>query len=89
VGDGSMFLQADYNIDCSSARYRSYRSFATVMVLVYPVGVPVTYYLLLFFGHKRDSRIAGYSSMVRRIRVSTILTDDSEEQNSPLLCLCL
>ena len=65
VGDGSTFLKADYNINCSSGRYKSNRAFAWCMVLVYPVGVPLAYFLLLLVGRREGSSLAQYAEMVR------------------------
>ena len=42
------YLFVDYSIDCDSAYYLSMRPFAIVMVLIYPVGIPVLYFTLLF-----------------------------------------
>jgi hypothetical protein len=62
-----MFLQADYNIDCSSSRYQSSRSFATVMVLVYPAGVPMAYFALVYYGRKPGSRVAEEATAVSQL----------------------
>ena len=67
VGDGSRFMQADYNIDCSSSRYQSSRSFATLMVLVYPAGVPMAYFALLYYGRNPDSRVAEEATAVSQL----------------------
>lgn len=43
LDDGMSFLRADYSIVCSTARHAAYRAYASVMVFVYPVGIPVFY----------------------------------------------
>ena len=47
------YLRADYGISCSSDRYYMGRAYAIVMIFVYPVGVPVFYFWLLF-SHRQD-----------------------------------
>ncbi|KAG5183581.1 hypothetical protein JKP88DRAFT_263029 [Tribonema minus] len=39
----SWYLRADYSIVCYDKRYWSYAAYAAVMVLVYPVGIPILY----------------------------------------------
>ncbi len=42
------YLFADYSIDCDSERYLSVKPFAVVMILVYPIGIPMLYFTMLF-----------------------------------------
>lgn len=37
-GGSQSFLFVDYSVDCQSARYQMYRSYAIIMVCIYPVG---------------------------------------------------
>jgi hypothetical protein len=47
--EGSHFyLEADYSIECSSARYDFGVVWAAVFVMVYPVGIPCMYFYLLY-----------------------------------------
>lgn len=39
--DKSTYLRADMSIDCESSRYLNWRAYATLMVVLYPLGVPV------------------------------------------------
>ncbi|CAM9756463.1 unnamed protein product, partial [Laminaria digitata] len=52
VGDGKSYLRADYSISCDSDLYMFFRGYAILIVLVYPLGVPVTYAAILW--RKRD-----------------------------------
>ena len=47
-GDFGSFLKVDYSIDCSSERHATFQIYAIIMVLVYPVGVPLMYGVLLY-----------------------------------------
>ena len=38
---GKKFLRADYSIDCDGEEYDENRSYAKLMLLIYPVGVPM------------------------------------------------
>ncbi|GMI38133.1 hypothetical protein TeGR_g10821 [Tetraparma gracilis] len=46
-GYGS-FLKVDYSIDCTSSSHAAFEAYAVVMILVYPVGIPLMYFALLF-----------------------------------------
>jgi hypothetical protein len=50
--DGSKLLIADYSIDCKSPAYRYFAGYAGVMILVYPCGIPLAYYMILTYYHK-------------------------------------
>ena len=45
-GYGS-YLAVDLSIDCNSNQHKLYELFAYAMILVYPIGVPLTYFYLL------------------------------------------
>jgi hypothetical protein len=45
--DGSSYLIADYSISCNTDEHKFYTVYASVMVLVYPIGVPSVYLWLL------------------------------------------
>ena len=48
-GGGDVLLLArDLSIDCEEPRYESMRVFAILMVLIYPVGIPAMYAVLLW-----------------------------------------
>jgi hypothetical protein len=51
VKGDDVYLMADYSISCTSEAYYRARSYAVIMVFVYPIGVPLVYYLLLW-SHK-------------------------------------
>ena len=46
--DGNYYLRADYRIQCDSSKHRALQVFAGVMMVLYPVGIPVLYVFLLF-----------------------------------------
>ena len=49
VDDGdNYFLRADYSISCHSSRYYFIRVWASLMIFVYPVLVPMYYFRLLY-----------------------------------------
>lgn len=45
--DGSYLLVADYSVDCEDKEYQFYKIYAAFMVLLYPIGIPSLYLLLL------------------------------------------
>lgn len=50
--DGKKLLIADYSIDCRSDAYLYYALYAGFMILVYPCGIPLAYYMILTYYHK-------------------------------------
>lgn len=56
------FLYKDYSINCDDERYYAYRWYAALMILVYPIGTPLVYLVMLL--SKR--RILRSSSLVAR-----------------------
>ena len=46
------FLKADYRIVCGGAEYKEIKRNAIVAVLMYPVGIPLMYLLLLIAARK-------------------------------------
>ena len=47
LDDGNEYLRADYRILCSDNKHRALQLYAGIMVLVYPVGIPLMYAILL------------------------------------------
>ena len=48
LDDGHDYLRVDYSIDCDSNKHMILKSFAGVMIMVYPLGIPALFALLLF-----------------------------------------
>jgi hypothetical protein len=42
------YLRADYSIQCGTAKHTLYRVYAAFMVIIYPLGIPALYALLLW-----------------------------------------
>ena len=40
--------QTDYTVDCNSSSYQAYKAAAYIFILVYPVGVPACFGVLLY-----------------------------------------
>ena len=48
LDDGNNYFRADYTILCDSPKHRALEVYAGVMAIIYPVGIPALYSLLLF-----------------------------------------
>ena len=46
--DGVRLLYADVSIDMSSPTYQHYRAYAIIMMIIFPIGVPLFYVIMLF-----------------------------------------
>jgi len=40
-------LKVDYSIDCESSEHATFKLYAYLMIIVYPIGIPFMYYFLL------------------------------------------
>ena len=52
LDDGNLYLRADYTIACDSPKHRALQIYASLMILLYPMGIP-TLYACLLFRHRR------------------------------------
>lgn len=48
LDDGFIYLRADYTIECDSPTHKAFQVYAGVMILVYPVGIPLAYAMVLY-----------------------------------------
>jgi hypothetical protein len=57
------YLRADYSIQCGTAEHTLYRVYASIMVIIYPLGIPALYACLLW--RKRHKLSSNNKSSVR------------------------
>ncbi|CAM9381315.1 unnamed protein product, partial [Laminaria digitata] len=48
LDDGGEYLRADYRILCTDAKHRALQVYAAIMIVVYPVGIPLLFAVLLY-----------------------------------------
>lgn len=48
--NGEVLLKTDYGIDCESDTHKSFRTFAGLMILFYPIGVPAFFLAMVSIG---------------------------------------
>jgi hypothetical protein len=46
--DRTSHLKVDYNLDCKADNYGLFKAYAWIMVMIYPVGIPLGYFIMLF-----------------------------------------
>ena len=51
--DGFLKLQADFSLDCSSPRHIFMQLYASIMLCIWPIGMPLCFYILLY-SNKND-----------------------------------
>ncbi|CAM9683378.1 unnamed protein product, partial [Choristocarpus tenellus] len=51
--DDKTYLRADYSLECTSDRHQAFQVYATVMIFVYPLGIPMLYGYI-FFANRKD-----------------------------------
>ncbi|CAM9835026.1 unnamed protein product [Pylaiella littoralis] len=52
LDDKVKYLRADYRIHCTDTKHKAFQVYAGIMIIVYPVGIPLLYAVLLF--QRRD-----------------------------------
>ena len=57
LDDGTSWLRADLSIDCNSPTHNWYVGYASWMVLVFPLGTPLLYYVILRCNKKAVDRL--------------------------------
>ena len=55
--DGTKYLMADYSIDCYSSTHLWMKVYGRLMLLIWPMGVPMLYLLVLGRKHKAFNRV--------------------------------
>lgn len=51
--DGGVYLVADYSIDCEADDRVFYLLYGTVMMFIYPIGIPLAYGIMLFRNRRK------------------------------------
>ena len=70
--DGKNYLRADYRIQCDSPKHRGFQVYAGFMIVVYTLGVPAFYGVLLF----RDRKILRHDQAGREESARVKSTSD-------------
>ena len=68
--DGKNYLRADYRIECDSAKHRAFQVYAGFMVVLYTLGIPAFYGVLLF--RDRETLKVDQADQDETARVSSI-----------------
>ena len=64
LDDGVEYLRADYSLTCSSSKHDAYKVYASVMLFVYPIGMPAAFAWWLT-RHRHDLRKPGRETVPR------------------------
>jgi hypothetical protein len=69
IGDDPHYwLARDHSIDCNSTDHKWYKSYATIMIFFYPVGIPVLYAIVLNRSrHRLQETDRDYDPKVQKI----------------------
>ena len=62
--DETFYMASDQSISCDDPTHKKYQGFAYVMIAVYPVGIPLLYFLLLYRNRKalqQEDRVSNAS----------------------------
>lgn len=62
LDDGNAYLRADYSITCFTDRHSAYLVYASLMVCVYPVGIPA-FFAFWLVNHRRELGKPGRESI--------------------------
>ena len=72
--DSEIWQQYDYSVNCDEPKYKKYRIFAYLMLLVYPIGLP-TLAMTVFYKNRRRLLDASSHNLGQE-------TDDDDEKGS-------
>ena len=69
LDNGKSYLRADYTIECDSDKHRALQIYAGLMIILYPISIPVVYAGLLFSNRRvlRDEKSREESHVARPI----------------------
>ena len=56
--DGTSYLRADYSINCATSSHRFYSLYASLMIALYPFGLPLLYTACIYW-HRNQLRLVG------------------------------
>ena len=59
LDSGATYLRADYNLVCWTSTHVGYMTYAGLMVIVYPVGIPTVFAWMLFINRDGIKSVAG------------------------------
>jgi hypothetical protein len=88
--DGSVFLRADHSLDASTAQYDSMVAYGFLMILIFPIGVPLLFFVLLvpyrrqFWEADEAQREAQYKAKIEdaefsRFKMKTAIEEHNKE----------
>eukprot|EP00519_Triparma_laevis_P001961 CAMPEP_0182516702 /NCGR_PEP_ID=MMETSP1321-20130603/40862_1 /TAXON_ID=91990 /ORGANISM="Bolidomonas sp., Strain RCC1657" /LENGTH=595 /DNA_ID=CAMNT_0024724333 /DNA_START=1 /DNA_END=1786 /DNA_ORIENTATION=+ len=76
--NGWSVIKVDHNLDCNADEHAFYTFYATAMTLVYPIGIPLMYWILLF--RKRKLLNGGQKEKEKRMSTEQALREALEER---------
>ena len=65
--EGGEWLAADYSVDCKTARYKWHAIYAVFCIFIYPIGVPLCFFLALLAVRDKISVTRDHAHFVDRI----------------------
>ena len=68
LADGREYLIVDYNTNCEDEEYYSYITFCVIMCFIYPIGIPMLYFVLLYTNRDRINPRVGNTAIALRTR---------------------
>ena len=63
--DGTRFLRVDYSVDCDADEHQGFYAYALGMFLVYPMGTPFVFFLVLRREQERLDKIIRHENAIR------------------------
>jgi hypothetical protein len=76
-GNDDYFLTADMSISCHSVLYKKYITFAVTMIALYPIGIPLLYFTLLY---RNKDEIADRDCVISEPETTV---DNNDRKKSP------
>ena len=88
--NGEVLLKTDYGIDCESDTHKSFRIFAGVMMLFYPIGVPAFFLAMMWpYRHELSDQAARESSYAEGKWLSFFCNGKSQHTQAQRILFCV
>lgn len=81
------YLFADYTTKCGTVQYRALWLYASLFILVYPIGIPAMYFLVLYRRHHDIDPVLEHTPIKARMHISRAHVEEAVEKRNHDLTL--
>jgi hypothetical protein len=75
----------DFDVDCNSGEYTAFYAIAMVFVFIYPIGIPVGLFILLWRDEQHDAEL-GFGECAEHVTVALFVWQSQRVQKQEHVC---